>query len=905
MADRVVSYSFRGNFTQLTAGLTAAGRSVNDLGVKMTAVDKNGQKMRRGFDEVGKSAGKFGLVAAAGLGAVVLASAKFDSAMSKVDAATHETAANLDLLRAAAIKAGADTVFSATEAADAVTALAKAGVSTNDILGGGLAGALALASAGELDVATAADIAATAMNQFGLAGKDIPHIADLLAAAAGKAQGEVSDMAQAFKFVGPVANQMGISIEETAGTIAELAKQGILADQAGTSLRGILTALSSPSKIAAQEMKNLGINLYDARGQFVGFKGVAGQLQSSLRTLSDAERDQALGRLFGNEQITAARILYAGGAADVAKWTKAVDDEGFAADTAARKMNNLKGDFEQFTGSLQTLLITAGDGAQGPLRELTQGATNAVNALNALPAGAKNATTGLLGLAAITGGGLFLGSLVVGRIAATKLALQELGVSAAQARGAMASIGKGFAVGATLLAIQQIVDALGHNFADNDLSRNLAALANGSDAYSENFKGLASDLARVNSRTEGLTEGLSETASAFGLFGDTNLDKAQKNIDAIDQALASLVESGSADEAAAAMEEFVRAAEKNGTSAADTIKNFDAYRTALENVADTADTTRTPLSLLSGEFLLGAFKAGAATAEFNRHNAALKANKAAMDENRKVAHETGEDFIGLGKDVDNAKVSLDDWVRQLEIQAAALTEFGENAKAAAEKGLRQGLIKELEDAGPAGALRLAQLANASEAEVRRASRAWDAGREAIKKYTDTVGGVPPAEIKVTGVPKVKSDIAQIIAALRAIPDNVDIRTNIAMTRDIRGGRDGDPKTPYFDGGFTGYGDPRAPAGVVHGREYVFSAAATQGNERALDALHRSLRGYATGGYVGTLPAGGGAGIDYQRLATAVLNARPLMGNVTVQDGTDFMRVLSQAQRLSASDGIQR
>ena len=97
---------------------------------------------------------------------------------------------------------GAATAFSATEAAQGVEALLKAGVSAKDVLGGGLAGALNLAAAGNLDVAGSAEAAASAMNQFGLSGQDIPHVADLLAQAAGTAQGEVSDMAVGARPVG-------------------------------------------------------------------------------------------------------------------------------------------------------------------------------------------------------------------------------------------------------------------------------------------------------------------------------------------------------------------------------------------------------------------------------------------------------------------------------------------------------------------------------------------------------------------------------------------------------------------------------------------------------------------------------------------------------------------------------
>ena len=112
-----------------------------------------------------------------------------------------------------------------------------AGVSTADILGGGLDGALSLAAAGALDVGEAAELAATALTQFGLSGEDLPHIADLLAAGAGKAQGSVQDMGAALKQAGLVANQTGLTIEETTGALTAF---GVSAVSLGLGARYLL-----------------------------------------------------------------------------------------------------------------------------------------------------------------------------------------------------------------------------------------------------------------------------------------------------------------------------------------------------------------------------------------------------------------------------------------------------------------------------------------------------------------------------------------------------------------------------------------------------------------------------------------------------------------------------------------
>lgn len=545
----------------------------------------NLDKKARGLSHLGDIGGKVALGATAGIAAIVGVTANFEKAMSGVAAATGEGEAGMNALRDAALQAGADTAFSASEAAAGMTALSKAGVTTQDILGGGLTGALDLAAAGELDVAAAAEIAATTMTQFGLAGEDVSHIADVLAAAAGKAQGEVTDMSAALNYVAPVAAQMGISLEETAGSIALLAEQGILGSQAGTSLRGMLTSLTSPSRVAKEEMEKYGISLYDTSGNMIGFDGIAQQLQDTMGDLGNAERDAALGRIFGNEQITAARILYSGGAEAVADWTDKVNDSGFAAEQAATKLDNLAGDFEALKGSLETALIGAGTDSQGPLRKMVQGLTNAVNAFNDLPGPAQNATTALLGITAVLGGGLWFSSKVVQGIADTRSALSDLGVQAGTTKRALVGIGSaGLALAAAIPIVRALNDAIigdSRNIGSGNIRRELDSISQGlSTVAVDDF---VDQLGSLDGSFAGLHEFNRELNSGFGMFGDTMSDSAAKNIAEIDEALASLVESGASDQAIAAVKNLTDAYAEAGGDVGDVTGALTEYRQALIN----------------------------------------------------------------------------------------------------------------------------------------------------------------------------------------------------------------------------------------------------------------------------------------------------------------------------------
>jgi TP901 family phage tail tape measure protein len=463
MADRSIVVKLGLNVAGLVAGARTGAKALSDMGGKgLDWTSKHEQSLNR----VTTGIGAIGLAAVAGAALAVRAYANFDQAMSHVAATGEDARGSMDALRQAALDAGAQTAFSATEAAGAIEELAKAGVSAEDILAGGLDGALDLAAAGGIEVAQAAEIAASAMTQFGLKGDDVVHVADLLAAAAGKAQGGVHEMGMALAQAGLVADQTGLSIEETTGGLAAFASAGLLGSDAGTSMKTMLQRLTPTSKEAADKMAELGISAYDSQGNFIGLAEFAGVLRGALVKLTPEQRNAAMATIFGSDAVRAASIIYEQGEGGIRDWIAAVDDQGFAAETAAERMDNLKGDLEEFMGALETALIGAGEGADGPLRDLVQGATDVVNKFNELPDGAKTALLAIVG-----GGGLValgvagLGKLVIG-VANTREALSDMGVTADRAGKAVkVALGAAAVIGLAI-SLRQVVNDLAESFQD-------------------------------------------------------------------------------------------------------------------------------------------------------------------------------------------------------------------------------------------------------------------------------------------------------------------------------------------------------------------------------------------------------------------------------------------------------
>ncbi|VXC08962.1 phage tail tape measure protein [Aeromicrobium sp. 9AM] len=622
MTNRIVKIVLRGDVSNLVAGLKVASTATADAANRMTGASKEATKYRASLSSVGSVAGKVGLVAAAGLGAIVVATARFDKAMSAVQAATHESASSMETLRAAAIKAGADTVYSASEAAGAIEELAKAGVSTKDILAGGLSGSLNLAAAGAIEVGDAAEIAATAMTQFSLGGDKVTHIADLLAAGAGKAQGGVDDLGMALKQSGLVASQTGLTIEETTGTLAAFASAGLIGSDAGTSFKTMLQSLTPTGAKAASEMDRLGITAYDAQGNFVGMTKFADSLKNGLKDLSVEQQNAAMKTIFGSDAVRAASVVFAQGGSGIQSWIDKVDESGYAAETAATRLDNLSGDLEQFKGSLETALIGAGEDSQGGLRDLVQGATNAVNVFNNLPGPVRSSTVALLGITAILGGGLWFTAKTIAGVAAMRANLVALGPAGARAAAGMRAAG----VAAAAFAAIDIGTSLAESLDDRStgeidkLGKSLQSLAKSgkatgdlADLFGDDLHGksvrFGKDMGGIGDALKSFSDlsddgGLTETFTWLKGGGPVgNKGGLYAQVDAIkdmDSALSRLSKNDP-EAAAKAFSELSKRAKDTGASAADISAAFPSMTAAMDSAGDASKQTADEITALGGE----------------------------------------------------------------------------------------------------------------------------------------------------------------------------------------------------------------------------------------------------------------------------------------------------------------
>lgn len=366
------------------------------------------KKSSADIDKAARGAGIGGAIIAGGFALAAKSAADFEFRMSAVESVSGATASQMDALKDKALQLGKDTKYSATDAASAMEELVKAGLSVEDVLNGAADSTVALAAAGEIALPEAATIASNAMNQFNLGAEDMVNVADKIAGAANASAIDVSDLGQSMSQVGAVANLAGVSFDDTATAIALMGNAGIKGSDAGTSLKSMLMRLQPTTKAQADEMKRLGLltedgtnKFYDAQGNLKSFDKVAGTLKESLKGMTKEQKQATLQTLFGSDAIRAAAVISDKGAKGFRNMTDALGKVS-AADVAATRMDNLKGSFEQFTGSVETLAIQVGTPLLGALTSIVNTLTSVLETFMNLPGPLQATIVGFIALVGAT-----------------------------------------------------------------------------------------------------------------------------------------------------------------------------------------------------------------------------------------------------------------------------------------------------------------------------------------------------------------------------------------------------------------------------------------------------------------------------------------------------------------------
>lgn len=335
---------------------------------------------------------------------------QFDSAMSQVAATMGTTVEDMTKevghadtaygefsgnLRDFAQFLGANTAFSATQAAEALNYMALAGYKTQESMDM-LPSVLSLAAAGNFDLARASDMVTDAQTAFGIDAERTAQMVDEMAKAASTGNTSVEQLGDAFLVVGGLAQELNggmvtladgtqqpvDGLQELEIALTAMANAGVKGSEAGTHMRNMLLKLSSPTKEGYEAFQQLGVSVFDADGKMRSLNDIFGDLNTSLGTLTQEEKIQAISDIFNVRDVAAAEALLNAVGED---WdyigSEILEAQGAAAQMAETQLDNLAGDMTLFQSALEGAKIAISDSLTPTLRDFVQFGTEAVSEL--------------------------------------------------------------------------------------------------------------------------------------------------------------------------------------------------------------------------------------------------------------------------------------------------------------------------------------------------------------------------------------------------------------------------------------------------------------------------------------------------------------------------------------------
>ncbi len=330
-----------------------------------------------------------GIVAATFGKQIVGSTAEFGNTVQQIGGYLDLTGESLDRMSDLALQYGKDTKYSAQEAGEAIRELAKGGMEDAQIKAGALNSAMLLASAGNMDMASSAEVAVQAIKTFGVSAEDSASVADALAGAANRSVAEVSDLSQGFVQVGGAATNAGWDINEVSAAIALMADRGFTGAMAGTTLKTMLLRLANPTKAARTALNELGIEVRDSNGKMKDAVEVVGLFENALAGVSDEVRDKALGDIFGQRGYNGMVALLQEGTEGFKSYIQATKDSGYAAEMAKNQLGDLGWALELARGEAETAAVNFGNALAPKVIDVAKAVEGALSAFNNLSDGTQ------------------------------------------------------------------------------------------------------------------------------------------------------------------------------------------------------------------------------------------------------------------------------------------------------------------------------------------------------------------------------------------------------------------------------------------------------------------------------------------------------------------------------------
>lgn len=362
-----------------TAGATSALNSLS------STIRNAFQGASSAFSNLGSQVTSFGtnlsiamLPVAGTFNSGVGAAATFQDALAEIQARAGLTDEAMEQVRATALQLGADTAFSAQEAADAMLMLLTAGLDTEQALAT-LPHVLTGAAAAGADLGQTANQVTNIMSSFQLEAAEAARIVEVMNQAAGASPAEMAQMGEALAMVGGDARNFGLSLEQTGAILTVFARNGKVGAEAGTQLRSILTAMTADTEDSRRAWDMVNSSLFDASGEARDFGVVLAEIDAGLQDLSAEDQAFVIQSLAGSYGRVGLNALLA--SEGIESVIGEMEQQASAADVAQARLDTFNGRMDALKGSLETLMITGFTPFIESMTPIVEGVTGVINSI--------------------------------------------------------------------------------------------------------------------------------------------------------------------------------------------------------------------------------------------------------------------------------------------------------------------------------------------------------------------------------------------------------------------------------------------------------------------------------------------------------------------------------------------
>lgn len=302
----------------------------------------------------------------------------YTAMMSEVQALSGATGSDLALLENTAREYGATTVFSATEAAEALKYMSLAGWDAQQS-SSALGGVLNLAAAGGMELGQASDMVTDYLSAFGMQAQDSAYFADMLAYAQANSNTSAEQLGEAYRNSAANLNAAGQDVETVTSMLEAMANQGYKGSEAGTALTAVMRDITNNMEDGAIKIGDTSVAVSDAQGNFRDLTDILLDVEKATDGMGEAERAAALGATFTADSTKGLNLMLNEGIENIAGYEEALrSSTGAASDMADTMNDNLTGDMANMNSAFEEMQLQTFEAMEAPLREDVQYLTSTI-----------------------------------------------------------------------------------------------------------------------------------------------------------------------------------------------------------------------------------------------------------------------------------------------------------------------------------------------------------------------------------------------------------------------------------------------------------------------------------------------------------------------------------------------